>query len=62
MRADGWDYSVEVVRAGMALAYIYNDYPVERYPAIAAAQQEAENAGRGLWGAPCYGDIESVPR
>ena len=62
MRADGWDYSVEVVRAGMALAYIYNDDPVERYPAIAAAQQEAENAGRGLWGAQCYGDIESVPR
>ena len=46
----------------MALAYIYNDDPVERYPAIAAAQREAENAGRGLWGAPCYGDIESVPR
>ena len=25
MRADGWDYSVEVVRAGMALAYISNE-------------------------------------
>lgn len=62
VRADGWDYSVEVVRAGMALAYIYNNDPVSRYPAIAAAQREAEAAGRGLWGAPCYGDIESVPR
>jgi micrococcal nuclease len=62
VRPDGWDYSVEVVRAGFALAYIYNDDPVERYPAIAAAQQEAENAGRGLWGAPCYGNIDSVPR
>ena len=62
VRADGWDYSIEVVRAGMALAYIYNDDPVSRYPAIAAAQQEAQAAGRGLWGAPCYGDIESVPR
>jgi len=62
VRADGWDYSVEVVRAGMALAYIYDGDPVDRYPAIAAAQQEAQNAGRGLWGAPCYGNIESVPR
>ena len=62
VRADGWDYSIEVVRAGMALAYIYDGNPVERYPAIAAAQQEAQATGRGLWGAPCYGDIESVPR
>lgn len=62
VRADGWDYSVEVVRAGMALAYVYNDDPVSRYPAIAAAQQEAQAAGRGLWGAPCFGDIASVPR
>jgi len=62
VRADGWDYSVEVVRAGMALSYIYDGDPVERYAAIAAAQREAENAGRGLWGAPCYGNIESVPR
>jgi micrococcal nuclease len=62
VRADGWDYSVEVVRAGMALAYIYAGDPVQRYPSIAAAQQEAQNAGRGLWGAPCYGNIESLPR
>lgn len=62
VRPDGWDYSVEVVRAGMALAYIYDGDPVERYPAIAAAEQEAQAAGRGLWGAPCYGNIESVPR
>lgn len=62
VRADGRDYSVEVVRAGMALAYVYKDNPVERYPAIAAAEQEARTAGRGLWGAPCYGNIESVPR
>ena len=62
VRPDGWDYSVEVVRAGFALAYIYGGNPVERYPAIAAAEQEAQSAGRGLWGAPCYGNIESVPR
>ncbi len=62
VRADGWDYSVEVVRAGLALAYIYDGDPVERYPAIAAAEQDAQAAGRGLWGAPCYGNIESLPR
>ena len=53
---------MEVVRAGLALAYIYGGDPVERYPATAAAGQEAQAAGRGLWGAPCYGNIESVPR
>jgi len=62
VRADGWDYSVEVVRAGMALSYVYGGNPVERYPAIVAAKQEARNAGRGLWGAPCYGNVASVPR
>ena len=62
VRPDGWDYSVEVVRAGFALAYVYDGNPVERYPAIAAAELEAQSAGRGLWGAPCYGNIESVPR
>ena len=62
VRADGWDYSVEVVRAGMALSYVFGGNPVERYPAVVAAEQEARNAGRGLWGAPCYGNIASVPR
>jgi micrococcal nuclease len=61
VRADGWDYSVEAARAGTAHSYIYNDDPVSRYPAIAAAEQEARGAARGLWGPPCFGNTESVP-
>src|ERR1700688_2585526 len=52
-KADGWDYSIEAARAGAAHAYIYHDQPAARYPAIAAAQKEAIDAQRGLWGPPC---------
>lgn len=62
VRADGWDYSVEAARAGMAHAYIYGGHPVARYSAIAAAEHEAQQAHRGLWGPPCHGNTESVPR
>jgi micrococcal nuclease len=60
-KADGWDYSVEAARAGAAHAYIYHDKPAERFPAIAAAEQEAKDAQRGLWGPPCFGNTASVP-
>lgn len=62
VRADGWDYSVEAARAGMAHAYIYDGRPVARYDAIAAAENEARQAHRGLWGPPCNGNTESVKR
>ena len=62
VRADGWDYSVEAARAGTAHSYIYNGRPVARYDAIEAAEREAREALRGLWGPPCNGDIASVPR
>lgn len=62
VRADGWDYSVEAARAGMAHAYVYGGRPVARYDAIAAAENEARQAHRGLWGPPCDGNTESVPR
>jgi micrococcal nuclease len=62
VKADGWDYSVEAARAGTARAYIYDGNQVSRYPQIAAAEQEARNAQRGMWGPPCYGDTESSPR
>ena len=61
-KADGWDYSIEAARAGAAHSYVYHDQPAVRYPAIAAAEQEAIAAQRGLWGPPCYGHTESVPR
>lgn len=62
VRADGWDYSVEAARAGVAQSFVYDDNPVSQYDAIEAAQAEARSALRGLWGPPCNGDTESKPR
>ena len=62
VRADGWDYSVEAARAGAAHSYVYAGNPVSRHDAIAAAERQAREAQRGLWGPPCYGETESVPR
>jgi micrococcal nuclease len=62
VRADGWNYSVEAARAGTARAYIYDNNPVSQYPVIAAAEQEARDVQRGMWGPPCFGDTESTPR
>jgi micrococcal nuclease len=61
-KADGADYSIEAARAGAAQSYIYHNHPAARADAIAAAEQEAKAAGRGLWGQPCFGDTESLPR
>ena len=47
-KADGWDYSVEAARAGAAHSYIYHRHPSARADEIAAAEQEAKAAGRGL--------------
>ncbi len=60
IREDGWDYSVEAARAGVAHSYVYGGVPVERYAAIETAQQEANDALRGLWGPPCYGNTDSI--
>jgi micrococcal nuclease len=60
-KADGWDYSIEAARAGAAHSYVYHDRPAARYAAIAAAEQEAIDAHRGLWGPPCNGNTASVP-
>ncbi|MGV0792404.1 thermonuclease family protein [Mycolicibacterium sp. XJ1819] len=62
VRADGWDYSVEAARAGTAKSYVYGGKPVTRYAQIVQAEQEAKDAGRGLWGPPCNGQTESHPR
>ncbi|WNG95003.1 thermonuclease family protein [Mycobacterium sp. ITM-2016-00318] len=55
VRADGWDYSVEAARAGAARSYVYGGVPVSRHEAIAAAEAEARDGHRGLWGPPCNG-------
>lgn len=61
VRADDWDYSVEAARAGAARSYVYGGVPVSRYAAIAAAEREAKEARRGLWGPPCNGETVSKP-
>ncbi len=61
VRADGWDYSVEAARAGAAHSYVYGGNPVSRYDDIEAAQKDAQDARRGLWGPPCFGETASVP-
>jgi hypothetical protein len=48
--------------AGAAHSYVYHDNPAERAGEIAAAEQEAKTAGRGLWGPPRFGETASVPR
>jgi micrococcal nuclease len=60
-KPDGWDYSVEAARAGAAKSYVYQHKPASEYPMISAAEQEAIDAQRGLWGPPCYGKTESSP-
>jgi micrococcal nuclease len=60
VKADGWNYSVEAARAGTAHSYVY-DRPGSRHGAIQAAEVEARDAGRGLWGPPCFGNTESKP-
>ena len=61
VRADGWDYSVEAARAGAAHSYVYGGNPVSRNDDIEAAQKDAQDARRGLWGPPCFGETASVP-
>jgi micrococcal nuclease len=60
-KADGWDHSVEAARAGAAQSSVYHGHPTARADEIAAAEQNAKAAGRGLWGPPCFGQTTSVP-
>ena len=53
-KADGWDYSVEAYECAT------HDKPA-RYPEIAAAEHEARDAQRGLWGPPRKGNTQSIP-
>lgn len=62
LRDGTWDYGTEAVRAGMAKAYVYNKKPAQRAAAITSAEADAKKAGRGLWGAPCYGNTGSQPK
>lgn len=57
---DGTNYSVAAVKAGYAHAYVFGHKPSMYAQEIAAAEQEARDARRGLWGPPCFGNTESV--
>lgn len=52
---DGRNYSVVAADAGMARAYVFGDQRLSEAPNITAAQVNAQHAGAGLWGAPCFG-------
>ena len=60
IRDDGWNYSVEAVRSGMAHPYVYGHKPVSLSPDINAAEAQAKAARTGLWGPKCNGHTESV--
>lgn len=47
---DGRDFSVEAARAGAARSYVYGGKPVQRHAQIVAAELEAKQARRGMWG------------
>jgi hypothetical protein len=61
-RGEGWDDSIEAPRAGVAHSYVYHNHPAARAPEIAAAEQEAKIAGRGLWGPHCFGETAALPK
>ncbi|MFC5063232.1 thermonuclease family protein [Actinomycetospora atypica] len=46
------EYAVLAAEAGVVTTYAA-DAPPERMPAVRAAQERAENAGRGMWGPEC---------
>ena len=54
-KPDGWNYSVEAARAGMARSYVYQGHPSQVAGAVAEAERQAQAAHRGLWGPPCNG-------
>lgn len=60
IRDDGWNYSVEAVRAGMARPYVYGRKPLSLSPEINAAEAQAKTERAGLWGPECNGHTDSV--
>lgn len=58
---DGSNFAVEAARSGNAHSYVYDHRPGRWATEIAAAEQEARQQSRGLWGSPCWGKTESVP-
>ncbi|MFV8279771.1 thermonuclease family protein [Mycobacteroides abscessus] len=59
--SDGRNYAVEAVRQGYGKAYIYGHKPSRWAAEIAAAENQAKATQAGLWGAPCFGQVDSIP-
>jgi micrococcal nuclease len=63
IETSGGDFSVLAAAAGAGRAYVYDgDKPPQQASNIAAAEAAAREAGRGLWGPPCFGNTDSQPR
>ena len=58
-RSDGLDLGRAMIRAGWAVAYVYDGTPFQRYAAYSAVQTQAETAHRGVWSS-CGGDVHSA--
>lgn len=58
---DGTNYSVAAAAGGYAHSYVYKHHPSRYASEIAAAEIDAQAAGRGLWGPTCGGQTASVP-
>ena len=58
-RSDGLDLGRAMIRAGWAVAYIYDGTPFQRYSAYSAFQTQADAAHRGVWSS-CGGDVHSA--
>ena len=58
-RSDGLDLGRAMIRAGWAVAYVYDGTPFKRYAAYSAFQTQADAAHRGVWSS-CGGDVHSA--
>ena len=56
--SDGIDLGRSMIRAGWAMAYVYDSKPFQRFGSYSATQRHAESNLRGVW-ASCGGDFHS---
>ncbi len=55
--------SVLAAAAGAGRSHIFDSsHPPQRAREVAAAEDSARGAGRGLWGPPCFGNTDAQPR
>lgn len=59
--SNGTNYAVQAVKLGHGKAYVYGHNPSKWADEIQAAEDQAKSSRAGLWGAPCWGQVESKP-